>query len=174
MAQKEALKLHLKILEQPQIPIDEMVEAMKKVYATADIQVDIISTEILTEPLLMDLDVGRCVKGETTQEQDKLFSNRNNMKDNELAIYFVRSTIPPYNGCAAHPSGRPGAVVTRVASVWTLGHEVGHVLGLSHVNDLDRLMTGGGTNNITNPPPDLVSPEIETIRQSPYTIPTIP
>jgi len=81
-------------------------------------------------------------------------------------VYFVRSTVPPFNGCAAFPAGRPGAVVAQVATVWTLGHEVGHVLGLNHVNDNNRLMTGNGTSNITNLPPDLISTEVITMRAS--------
>ena len=48
--------------------------------------------------------------------------------------------------------------------------EIGHVLGLSHVNDNNRLMTGNGTANITNPPPDLIATECNTMRASPFTI----
>lgn len=57
-------------------------------------------------------------------------------------------------------------IVVRTASRWTLGHEVGHVLGLRHVTDRNRLMTGGGTSNITNPPPDLVPAEQSTMINS--------
>jgi hypothetical protein len=31
-------------------------------------------------------------------------------------------------------------------------------------------MTGGGTSNITNPPPDLIQSEINTMRGSAFTI----
>jgi len=34
------------------------------------------------------------------------------------------------------------------------------------VNDNNRLMTGNGTFNITNPPPDLTSTESSTMRAS--------
>jgi predicted Zn-dependent protease len=50
-----------------------------------------------------------------------------------------------------------------------MGHEVGHVLGLSHVNNNDRLMTGNGTANITNPPPDLIESERQTMEGSAQT-----
>ena len=83
-----------------------------------------------------------------------------------MVVYFVRSTVPPFNGCASHPAGRPGAVVARGATIWTLAHEVGHTLGLFHIDDNNRLMTGNGTSNITNPPPDLISQEVLTMRKS--------
>ena len=114
-------------------------------------------------------DVGECRRGQTTAEQNQLFANRNDAGANDVVVYFVRSTVPPFNGCAAHPAGRPGAVVARGATEWTLGHEVGHVLELNHMNNNDRLMTGNGTSNITNPPPDLVASEVTTMLNSPLT-----
>jgi hypothetical protein len=59
--------------------------------------------------------------------------------------------------------------VVSTASQWTLGHEIGHVLGLPHVTPTDRLMMGGGTWNITNPPPDLIAEEAATMDSSPFT-----
>jgi hypothetical protein len=50
-------------------------------------------------------------------------------------------------------------VVVRPATQWTFAHEIGHVLDLIHVNYNDLLMTGNGTANITDPPPDLVASE---------------
>lgn len=165
----ERVGLHVKVLSAPNIPVNEMLASMQEVYAMAGVRVDCLSTENLSLPLLADIDVGGCTAGSTTAEQNELFGHRNFVGANEVTIYFVRSTIPSYNGCAAHPSGRPGAVVARIASRYTLGHEVGHVLNLWHVNDTNRLMTGGGTWGITNPPPDLVSSEITTMRASALT-----
>jgi hypothetical protein len=112
------------------------------------------------------LDVGGCFRGSTTAEQNTLFANRNNAWGSDVVVYFVRSTVPTYNGCAAFPAGAPGAAVAQIATVWTLAHEVGHVLGLNHVNDSNRLLTGGGTSNLTNLPPDLVASEVLTMRNS--------
>lgn len=86
-----------------------------------------------------------------------------------MIVYLVRSTVPPLNGCAAFPAGRPSAAVVSGASAWTLAHEVGHVLGLPHVNDNNRLMTGNGTDNITNPPADIISSEASTMTASAFT-----
>ena len=165
------VRLHFKVLSNPTaFTIEQMVNGMRQVYEANGIRVELISTENLNLPLLNDLDVGECTIGNTTSEQNQLFNNRNNVGSNDIAVYFVRSTVPALNGCAAHPVGQPSAVVASIASQWTLGHEVGHVLGLRHVNDNNRLMTGNGTGNITNPPPDLIASEVQTMNASQLTI----
>jgi hypothetical protein len=161
--------MHLKILFDPTIPVQTMVQSMTQVYEASGFRVEVASTERLNLPDLVDLD-SDCDPDVFTDEQQRLFANRNNVGANDIAVYFVRSSTDGVNGCAAHPRGLPSAVVTSIASQWTLGHEVGHVLGLRHVNDNDRLMTGNGTNNITNLPPDLVASEITTMDASALTI----
>lgn len=164
---RERIRVHVKILTTPtRFTINEQFAAMQEVFAVAGIRVDCATTETLNLPSLNDVDVGGCTMGSVTPEQTTLFGNRNFVGTNDVVVYFVNSTVPGYNGCAAFPSGRPGCVVVRTASRWTLGHEFGHVLGLSHVNNNDRLMTGNGTFNITNPPPNLTSGESSTMRSS--------
>lgn len=167
----ERVGLHVKILTAPTVSLNDSLASMQEVYAMAGLRVDCLSTENLNLPDLNDLDAGACTSGSTTAEQNELFGHRNFVGANQVTVYFVRSTIPAYNGCAAHPAGRPGAVVARIATRWTVGHEVGHVLGLSHVGDTNRLMYGGGTSNITNPPPDLIASETSTMRSSALTTP---
>ncbi len=165
------LRLHFKVLTAPTISTSTMLASMRQVYATAGIGVTLVSTEDLNLPALNDLDVGECIRGSPTAEQDQLFAYRANAETLDIVVYFVRSTVPPLNGCASHPSGQPGAVVAQWASQWTMAHEVGHVLGLRHIHDNDRLMTGNGaagygTDLITNPPPDLVASEVGTMQGS--------
>ena len=166
----EQVRLHVKILSEPtSISRAQMVQSMQGVYSSIGIDAVVASVETLNLPLLNDLDVGSCTMGNTTTEQNQLFANRNNAGPNDICVYLIRSTVPPLNGCAAFPAGEPSAVVTSVASPWTMGHECGHVLGLVHVADSDRLMFGGGTWNITNPPPDLIQSEVNTMIASPFT-----
>jgi hypothetical protein len=172
----EIVRLHVKILTNPTISIEQMITNMQWVYEAVGIRVQRVSTENLSLPLLNDLDVGACNMGSVTTEQTQLFNNRNNGPVTDVVAYFVRSTNPPLNGCAAFPAGQPGAVITQGASRWTLGHEIGHVLGLPHCDTstarlFDRLMTGGGTANITNPPPDLIVQEINQMKGSKLTHP---
>lgn len=165
---EETIRLHIKILSDPIFfTIDEMLAGMRQVYETAGIRVDVVSTERLSLPALEDVDVSGCwefIGIGLTGEQHTLFTNRNNVADAEVVVYFVRTTVPSLNGCAAHPRGAPGAIVTSIASQWTLGHEIGHILGLGHVNNNDRLMTGNSTDNITNEPPDFDAGEVNFMR----------
>jgi outer membrane protein OmpA-like peptidoglycan-associated protein len=180
---KSRIRLHLKIVAPPtRFSIATMLRSMRQVYGPAGFRVEVASRETLRLPSLEELDVScpnasqpcrRCPppNGNLNAEHVALFRNRNNVRPNEVVVYFVRRTVPGLNGTAAHPPGRPGVVVTARASQWSLAHEVGHVLRLCHVNSSDRLMTGGGTNKITNPPPDLVATEIQAMEQSSLTIP---
>lgn len=153
----------------PAVPIPTSISAMQSVYDAAGIAVRLVSTTTLSAPGLLDINVGAC-NGTPTPQQEQLFAHRAGMSDTDVAIYIVRSTVPPFNGCATHPSGRPGAVVAAMSTQWTMGHEIGHVLDLVHVNNNDRLMTGNGTANITNPPPDLIASEIKAMDDSPLTL----
>ncbi|MCM3303132.1 hypothetical protein M4D73_33770 [Streptomyces pseudogriseolus] len=162
------VRIHAKILVAPDIPVAESVAVMAKIYEAVGISVELASSESLNIPELNDVDVGKCMEGRTTPEQENLFNHRSGAGTADVVVYFVRSTVPPYNGCAAHPPGIPALVIAQHATQWTLAHEVGHVLGLRHVDNNDRLMTGNGTRNITNPPPELVTDEARTILRSPF------
>ncbi len=183
---KARLRVHFKILPgytPKNASIATMFDNMKKLYGAAGFLVELASTENLAVTPNLDgndaIDVGDCREGTVTAEQQQLFSNRNNVKDNEIVVYFVRATSPDaLNGCAAHPAGRPGAVVAEIASQWTLAHEVGHVLSLNHVTGEPcanpaftptRLMTGCGTGRLKGTP-TLVKDEIKKMDQSVLTV----
>lgn len=165
------VRIHTKTLTAPDVSIPQLFQNMREVYATAGIDVEWRSEETLDLPALNDLEVGTCSGASSvTAEQTTLFGNRDNVGTSDIAVYFVRSTNPPLNGCAACPANRPSAVCVRTASQWTFAHEVGHILDLTHVNNNDRLMTGNGTFNITNAPPDLVASEVTTMQADALTV----
>ena len=182
------IRLHLKVWAIPTNPIETMLNRMREIYRTAAIGVvvasreDFTSADIVTS--LRDLDVvNNCPAGQLTNEQVQLFNNRNNVGELDIAVHFVQwSTNPALNGCASHPGDLFGAVVTQVASVWTLAHEIGHVMGLQHVSgehqgcpnsnltccstpDRTRLMTGCSTSAITGTP-TIDQSEIDALRSS--------
>jgi Bacterial tandem repeat domain 1 len=165
-AQRGSLNLHIKVLQPPIIAVDVMLERMREIYETVGISVNLKLQETLNLPDLLDINVGTCTQGAVTTQQQSLFGQRNSVGPSDIVVYFIRSTIPPFNGCSAYPDGRPGLVISSYSTEWTLAHEVGHVLGLFHVTDAHRLMTGGGTANIVNPPPVLYPEEAVTMLSS--------
>ncbi|HEV7241082.1 MAG TPA: hypothetical protein VGQ36_17735 [Thermoanaerobaculia bacterium] len=169
-----AVRLHTKVLTTPTgTAIETMMHNIREIYAAGRIDVEWVSHENLNLPDLLDVEVGDCLIGQNpTDEQTALYANRNNVGANEIAVYFVRNTIPIMNGCAAHPGGQPGAIVASIASQWTLAHEIGHVLALQHATgaaNSDRLMFNQ-TSAITNPPPDLIASEIAAMKASGLTV----
>jgi hypothetical protein len=186
-------RLHIKVLTNPNTLIETMLNRMREVYSIAGIRVEVVSRENLTSAnlgnanftTLNDLDVGQCQRGASSNEQNQLFQNQNNVaanqRGNECVVYFVRSVTQTgggtLNGCASFPTGQPGAAVAQIASQWTLAHEVGHVLGLNHIAgekdekgncvtpNFTRLMTGCSTSNITGTP-TVDQSEINTMTSS--------
>jgi hypothetical protein len=166
---RSRVRVHIKLAVQPtSFTVADAMSGMREVYSSVGILAELASTENLNLTDI-DIDTGTCTGGNPTQEQTTLYNNRNNVGGNDVAVYIVRTVTKSdgtaLNGCASN-DGRPSCVVARTATRWTIAHEVGHVLGLNHVNDSNRLMTGAGTGGITNPPPDLIESERVTMENS--------
>jgi hypothetical protein len=167
----QGIRLHLKVLQEPNVSISTMLQPMTRVYRTVPLTVEVVSREKLDGSAfdaLLDLDVGLCSEGQQlTDEQKELYQNRNNVTNNiDIVVYFVRtiqlSDGRMFAGCAApfpvpSPAPPPSLLIAQTATRWTLPHEIGHMLGLIHVPGEScqpadppptRLMTGCGTDKI--------------------------
>jgi hypothetical protein len=174
---KLKLKIHVKILKKPRTSrsVEKMIKAMKEIYGPAKIDVKLASTEVLdlNDPRLAelsDLDVGSCSRDQLTDEQKQLAKFRNGVADREIVIYVCHSLSDAYGGCAVHPDSKPMAAISaKNARLYTLAHEVGHLLGLAHatVEDPSLLMNATGSPNL-KPVPALTPSEIVQMRNSPF------
>src|SRR5213078_1900378 len=89
----------------PNVSLSTTATAMQNAYNQASIQVSVVTTQFISVPPAVDVDVGSC-SGSTTSEQNHLFGNRDDVQANDITVYFVRTTVPAFNGCATHPSGQ--------------------------------------------------------------------
>lgn len=177
---RKTVKIHVKILTEPDDPsLGQRFDAMIKIYDTAGIDVVHASTQKLSNvEVLNDLDIGQdgtdtpACKGILTEEQNLLAELRDNVPDGEIVVYICRSMTNGNAGCATHPEGIPMAVITAASPLYTMAHEVAHVLGRKgHPKKLSpaRLMNSVANMDPENTPiPLLTIGEIKKIRNSPF------
>jgi len=177
------LRIHFKSLEPITDAIDSyftiQFESMYELFIAGNVHVSMgtiedLSGDIHLQPLNA-LDVGDCMMGQPTAEHNILYQNRNNAGADDIVVYLVNMLVSGtgnYVGCATHPNGQPGCAIVQTSSDWLLAHEVGHVLGLGHVDDKiasnsDFLMWPN--TSWTNTPPDVTSTEFQTMINSALT-----
>jgi hypothetical protein len=104
-----SFRVYLKVIRRPFISITNMVTFMTDVYTAHGIQPIVAGRDDLDLPDLQILDVGSCSDAApVTSEQQRLYAERAGAAANDIIAYFVEQTIPPLNGCARFPDGRPG------------------------------------------------------------------
>ncbi len=152
VARVGSVGIHLKVLSS-QLDTALLVQRASEVFGQVGISITVVGRENLSHlPRALAIPrVGNCVPP-PTNDQLTLFRQGQRVPGSEIVFYFVRQTRPDFLGCAVHPVTEPGAIIANTASQWTLAHELGHILGLSHVSGQGRLMVGS-TRRLGAPPP---------------------
>jgi hypothetical protein len=166
------VRIHTRVLEEPEnVRIEVMLANAKALLKEHNIDLVEASREtfIGTDDEIVRFNTLAVNDEVPTDDQTALFGFRGEVEPDELLIYFVRTLVPAQAGCAAHPPDRPGVIVAvSLASEWTLAHQIGHVLGLEHVDVADNLMTRRSTETIEAPIPDLTAEQASMLLQSPF------
>ncbi|MFC1672747.1 matrixin family metalloprotease [Pseudomonadota bacterium] len=131
---------------------------------------------VIVDSAFLDIDPGECYLGQPSADTLALFDKYyGTPQDNTVVAFVLRSLSGSTVGCAAYPPARPGPgniksrpgfTMEYSSDEWVHAHELGHVLGLFHVDNQDNLMWE--YTNITNLPPDLDGSQISKLRCSPY------
>lgn len=165
------LGLVIYVITPPRVPIKDSLDRARDVFGP--IGIDLVPTRTYElsstqQPLYQHIDVGGCTMGSpiSSRKHHSLHSIRYGAGRKGLAVYFIQSTTPPVNGCSQHPPNTPGALITANATMWTLAHEIGHVLGLFHSSNKNALMSRATTS--ISGKPSLSFPEVQTLLRSPW------
>lgn len=177
------VRLHFKSIGTPRVSEFDALRNAQRVYGQYGIAMVFASGEslLLTSDqslTLGNVDSGTCMmSGPTSDEQDVLFSlgSMDQVGTRDIVVYYVdrltMSNGDSLAGCATHAPGRPACVVAANGSRWTLGHEVGHVLGLTHErHDQTNLMFTPSASISANPP-GLNASQLTTVRASSLAVP---
>ena len=164
------IPIYVKTIQGAQGMTNNDLQNANAVYGQYGIEVLQMGAETNNAPAVLDLTQPTCNMGQTpTAEEDQLFELERDHAPSSIVVYYVRSTSIGLAGCAAFPPNRPGVLVTDGASPWTMGHELGHVLGLAHTTTNNNLMFTPTANIVTNPPV-LTNAQLTTVRANPFLV----
>jgi hypothetical protein len=169
----------------PTVPEFTALANAQSVYAKYLIKLEFASGSSMRlsshDQLELDASDGTCQWNQASDEQKVLNSmgGRQDVGPLDVLVYYVNGIKQKdgsaLNGCAGYVPGQPTVVVSSIASRWTLGHELCHVLlgpdfTPVHSTDPTNLMFTP-TNNITADPPSLTQEQVAAVRNSKYCTP---
>ena len=150
VAVRELIRLHVKVLTTPTVPITTSLAEMQTVYAAAEIVI-CASIETLNLPVLNDATSANARADDSGAE-----SALRQPQQRRRATWSAYSTNPPLNGCAA-PQQQAGSDRRAGRDALDAGPRGGPRARPQPRQRQQPADDRNGTANITNPPPDLIA-----------------
>lgn len=153
------VQIHIRTLATPTFDYTRSVQMARAIYANAGIDFRIMSElcPAISNPTF-DLSTinGTCEWGQFNAEQAELH-RLGAPGASGVTVFIVGDIVEPatataaerhLNGCAGHSPQKPTAIVSATGTIYTMAHEVGHVLLGSdftpvHSTDTRNIMIGG-------------------------------
>jgi hypothetical protein len=138
------------------------VADLNAVFAPADIAFGTV--DVVSNAALNSVAVGACSAAALTGAQKALFDSVALVAGQ--AVVFLASQLegPTHpTGCAVHPAGKPGVVTLSQGKRWVLAHEIGHLLGLDHNENMTALMFGNSSELSEQAVPLLLQDDLDIL-----------
>lgn len=174
--------LHLYSIAIPSIGALTTLRNAQRVYGKYGINIDMRSGQSLVltagqTSTLSSLDTS-CKWDSSSLEQRQLYELSNpTATPNTIRVFYVQNIMQPdgspLDGCAGHDINKPAVAIRAAAQIWTMAHEIGHVLLGSGYLPVHHALTSNlmcGAAN-TKHPPDLDTTQIAAIKRSPLCVP---
>jgi outer membrane protein OmpA-like peptidoglycan-associated protein/peptidoglycan hydrolase-like protein with peptidoglycan-binding domain len=120
------------------------IDTANRVWAQLGIEVRVLESKTVTDPTLLKI-TDAPIKGPASKDETKLFSLGRDTCVAGVIGYYVQSTTRAGLGVTLVVPHNAGFYQNDLASQYTFGHELGHVLGLDHIVDSKNLMNEDGT-----------------------------
>lgn len=152
----KSVSIHIRTLAMPKFDYRKSIEMAKLIYGNIGVAFNVMSElcPVVSGTSTIDLSVidGQCKWNQFNPEQSDLYS-RAKPGSGGITVFIVggirESPTKTLAGCAGHAPGKPTAVVSvEKGTIFTIAHEVGHVLLTStyspvHSTDTKNIMISG-------------------------------
>ena len=171
------VRVHIRVAAKLSFDINRAIRNAQRLYGRYGIYFEIASSQSVLIPAEYagDLEIvsTECIAGEESPEQKLLLDLFSASDMVGVTAIFVSMLSGATLGCASHAAYRAGVIVSSFAPIWTLAHEVGHVLlgqyyTPHHTSSDGNLMFAGTATQTRVNDPTLEVSQLNQMRRSPY------